>query len=43
METAGNSGLTTREPEKTFQGMMDAIKVSISDIVTSDDGYDGES
>jgi len=36
------SGLTSREPEKTFEEMMAAIGYSLSDLASSDDGEDGE-
>ena len=42
MKKAGNTGLMYREPEKTFQEMMVAIRDSLSDLVSSDDGDDGE-
>jgi len=35
-------GLTTREPKKTFEEIMVAIRVSLSDLASSDDGEDGE-
>jgi len=35
-------GLTSREPEKTFEEMMAAIRDSLTDPVSSDDGEDGE-
>jgi len=36
------AGLTSREPEKTFEEMMAAIGDSLSDLAGSDDGEDGE-
>jgi hypothetical protein len=36
------AGLTSREPEKTFEEMMAAIGDSVSDLASSDDGDDGE-
>jgi hypothetical protein len=36
------SGLTSREPEKTFEEMMAAIGDSLSDLASSNDGEDGE-
>jgi len=35
-------GLTSRDPEKTFEEMVVAIGDSLSDIASSDDGEDGE-
>ena len=40
--TAENVGLTTREPEKTFEEMMVAIWDSLSNVASSGDGEDGE-
>ena len=40
--TAENVGLTTREPEKTFEEMMVAIWDSLSNLASSGDGEDGE-
>jgi len=34
-------GLTSREPEKTFEEMLVAIGDSLSDLASSDDGEDG--
>jgi len=34
--------LTSREPEKTFEEMLDAIGDSLSDLASSDNGEDGE-
>jgi len=36
------AGLTPREPEKTFEEMMAAIRDSLSDLASSDNGEDGE-
>jgi hypothetical protein len=41
MKHAAITGLTTREPEKTFEEMMVAIGGSLSDLVDSDVGEDG--
>jgi len=35
-------GLTSREPEKTFEEMMAAMGDSLSDIASSEDREDGE-
>jgi len=40
MGTAENMGLTTGEPEKTFEEVMVAIGDSLSDLESSDDGED---
>jgi len=40
--TAENAGFTARGPEKTFQEMMVAIRDSLSELASSDDGEDGE-
>jgi len=40
--TAQNGGLTNGEPEKSFHEMMVAIRDSLSDLASSDDGEDGE-
>ena len=42
MRNAENMGLTKGEPEKTFTAMMVAIRDSLSDLASSDDGEDGE-
>jgi len=42
MAQAEIAGLTSREPEKTFEEMMVAIRDSLSDLASSDDGEDGE-
>jgi len=39
---AENAGLTNRESEIAFQGMMVAIRNWLSDLASSDDGEDGE-
>jgi hypothetical protein len=36
------AGVTSREPEKTFEEMLVAIGDSLSDLASSDDGEDGE-
>jgi hypothetical protein len=36
------AGLTSRKPEKTFEEMMAAIRDSLSDLASSDDGEHGE-
>jgi hypothetical protein len=35
-------GLTSREPKKTFEEMLVAIRDSLSDLESSDDGEDWE-
>jgi len=42
MMQAEIAGLTSRESEKTFEEMLVAIRDSLSDLATSDDGEDGE-
>jgi len=42
MTQAEIAGLTSREPEKTFEEMLVAIGDSLSDLASSDDGEDGE-
>ena len=42
MRNAEKAGLTTTKPETTFQEMLNAIRDSLSDLATSDDGEDGE-
>jgi len=42
MKKAQNAGLRTRVPEKTFQEMMVAIRDSLSDLASCDDGEDAE-
>jgi hypothetical protein len=42
MPHAQIAGLTSREPEKTFEEMLVAIGDSLSDLASSDDGEDGE-
>jgi hypothetical protein len=41
-ESPENWGFTTREPKKSFHEMIVAIRDSLSDIASSDDGEDGE-
>jgi len=42
MSNVEKAGLTTREPEKTFEEMLNAIGDSLSDLATSDDDEDAE-
>jgi hypothetical protein len=42
MPHADIAGLTSREPEKTFEEMLVAIGDSLSDLASSNDGEDGE-
>ena len=42
MTQAEIAGLTSREPKKTFEEMLVAIRDSLSDLASSDDGEDGE-
>jgi len=42
MTHAEITGLTSREPEKTFEEMLVAIGDSVSNLVSSDHGEDGE-
>jgi hypothetical protein len=42
MTHAEIAGLTSREPEKTFEEMLAAIGDSLSDLASSNDGEDGE-
>jgi len=42
MTQAEIAGLTSRVPEKTFEEMLVAIRDSLSDLASSDDGEDGE-
>jgi len=42
MTQAEIAGLTSREPEMTFEEMLDAIGDSLSDLASSDDGEEGE-
>jgi hypothetical protein len=35
-------GLICREPKKTFEGMLVAIRDSLSNLASSNDGEDGE-
>jgi hypothetical protein len=42
MTHADISGLTPREPKKTFEEMMAAIGDSLSDLAISNDGEDGK-
>ena len=40
--TAGNVGLTNREPEKMFEEMMVAIGDCLSDLASFNNGEDGQ-
>jgi len=42
MNTAESAGGTTGKPETTFEGMLNAIGDSLSDLATSNDEQDGE-
>jgi len=42
MKHAELAGLTNTEPEKSFEEMMEAIRPSLSDLASSDNGEDGE-
>jgi len=42
MTQAEIAGLTSRVPEKTFEEMLVAVGDSLSDLVSSDDGEDGQ-
>jgi len=42
MTHAEVAGLTSRKPEKSFEGMLVTIGDSLSDLASSDDGEDGE-
>ena len=42
MMHAEMAGLTSREPEKTFEEMLVPIGDSLSDLASSDDGEDGD-
>jgi len=42
MAHAEIAGLTSREPEKWFEEMLIAIRDSLSDLASSDDGEDRE-
>jgi hypothetical protein len=42
MTHAENAGLMSREPEKTFGEMLVALRDSLSDLASSDNGEDGE-
>jgi len=42
MRNAENTGFTTTKPEPTFEEMLNAIRDSLSDLASSDDGEDGE-
>jgi hypothetical protein len=42
MTTAENTGVTTREPEKTGEEMLNAIRACGSDLAIFDNEHDGE-
>ena len=42
MRNADKAGLTTTKPETTFEEMLNAIRDSLSDFASSDDGEDGD-
>ena len=42
MTHAELAGVTSRKPKKTFEEMLVAIGLSLSDLASSDDGEDGE-
>jgi len=42
MSNVEKAGLTTREPEKTFEEMLNPIRDSLSDLASSDDEEDAE-
>jgi len=42
VQSANWAGLTTREPGKMFDEMLDTIRDSLSDLASSDDEEDGE-
>jgi len=42
MSNVEKAGLTTGEPEKTFEGMLNSIRDSLSDLASSDDEEDAE-
>jgi len=42
MRNVDNGGLTTRKPEATFEEMLNALGVSLSDLASSDDEVDVE-
>ena len=42
MTCAEIAGLTSREPEITFEEKLVAIRDTLSDVASSDDGEDGD-
>jgi len=42
MTIAESVGVTTRQPETTFEEMLNVISDSLSDLASSDDELDGE-
>jgi len=42
MSNVEKAGLTTREPEKTFEWMLNTIRDSLSDLASSDDEKDAQ-
>ena len=42
MRNAEKVGLITKQPETTFEEMLNAIRDSLTNLATSDDGEDGE-
>jgi len=42
MRNAGNVGLTTTKPTTTFEKMLNSVGESLSNLVSSEDGEDGE-
>jgi hypothetical protein len=42
MTTAANMGATTGKPDTTFEEMLNMIRDSLCDLVSSDDEQDGE-
>ena len=42
IKNAENAGLTNRESKKTFEEMLVAIRDSLSDLASSNNGEDGE-
>jgi len=42
MRNAGKAGFTTTKPETTFEGMLNSIGDTLSDLASSDDEKDGE-
>jgi len=42
MSNVEKAGLTTREPEKTFEEMLNAIRDNLSDLASFDDDEDAD-